>query len=156
MPVSTRGENVPKRELNVDDGLLVFETVMRVRHTEIDTSQYMTLDSLTALLTESWLRFLYAKGIKEINADYQGLIINELQLNISSRVQVREELLFEIGIEPSYDEGGYVEIKVTRRHTGEAVANAKQHFVNYDFRLNKVTALDSTIREALYPHLFKC
>ena len=74
---------MPKKELNVDDGLLVFETVMRVRHTEIDTGQYMTLESLTGLLTEAWLRFLYAKGIKEINADYQGLIIDELHLSIS-------------------------------------------------------------------------
>lgn len=144
---------MPKKELNVDDGLLVFETVMRVRHTEIDTGQYMTLESLTGLLTEAWLRFLYAKGIKEINADYQGLIIDELHLSISSRVQVREELLFEVGVEPSYDDGSHIEMKVTRMQTGETVAKARKHFVNYDFRLNKVTALDSTIKEALYPPL---
>ncbi|MEN6670967.1 thioesterase family protein [Psychrobacter sp. B38] len=146
---------MPKKEIKVDDDLLVFETVMRVRHTEIDTGQYMTIESLTALLTEAWLRFLYAKGIKEVNADYQGLIIDELQLNISSRVQVREELLFEVGVEPMYDNGGHVEIKISRLHTGDTVAKARQHFVNYDFKANKVTALDNKIKEALYPHLFK-
>lgn len=146
---------MPEKKLDVDDEFLVFETVMRVRHTEIDASQYMTLESLTALLTESWSRFLYAKGIKEINADYQGLIIDALQLHIRSRVQVREELLFEVGIKPLYDKGGHVEIKVTRMHTGEIVAYALKHFVNYDFRLNKVTALDSTIKKALYPRSCK-
>ncbi len=146
---------MPKKEIRVDDDLLVFETVMRVRHTEIDTGQYMTIESLTALLTEAWLRFLYAKGIKEVNADYQGLIIDQLQLNISSRVQVREELLFEVGIEPMYDNGGYVEIKVSRLHTGDTVAKAKQHFVNYDFKSNQMTALDTATKKILYPHLFR-
>ncbi|MGP5211503.1 thioesterase family protein [Psychrobacter alimentarius] len=144
-----------EKKLDVDDDFLAFETVMRVRHAEADANQYLTLESLTALLTESWLRFLYAKGIKEVNADYQGLIIDELQLNIRSRVKVREELLFEVGIKPSYDNGGHVEIKVTRMHTGELVAHSRQHFVNYDFRLNKVTALDSTIKRALYPRSCK-
>ena len=144
-----------EKKLDVDDEFLAFETVMRVRHAETDANQYLTLEALTALLTESWLRFLYAQGIKEVNADYQGLIIDELQLNIRSRVKVREELLFEVGIKPSYDNGGHVEIKVTRMHTGELVAHAKKHYVNYDFRLNKVTALDSTIKKALYPRLCK-
>lgn len=142
-----------KKQPNFDSGLFIFETVMRVRHTEIDTAQYMTLESMTALLTEAWLRFLYAKGIQEINADHQGLIIDEFQLKISSRVRVRDELLFEVGIDPLYDNGGNVEIKVSRMHTGETVAKARQHFVNYDFRLNKVTTLDNTIKEALYSHL---
>ena len=66
---------------------------------------------------------------------------------------MREELLFEVGVEPSYDDGSHIEIKVTRMQTGETVAKARKHFVNYDFRLNKVTALDSTIKEALYPPL---
>lgn len=144
-----------EQKLDVDDEFLAFETVMRVRHAETDANQYLTLEALTALLTESWLRFLYAQGIKEVNADYQGLIIDELQLNIRSRVKVREELLFEVGIKPSYDNGGHVEIKVTRMHTGELVAHARKHFVSYDFRLNKVTALDSTIKKALYPRLCK-
>lgn len=144
-----------EKKLDVDDEFLAFETVMRVRYAETDANQYLTLEALTALLTESWLRFLYAQGIKEVNADYQGLIIDELQLNIRSRVKVREELLFEVGIKPSYDNGGHVEIKVTRMHTGELVAHARKHFVNYDFRFNKVTALDSTIKKALYPRLCK-
>jgi hypothetical protein len=40
-------------------------------------------------------------------------------------------------------------------HTGEIVARARQHFVNYDFRLNKVTTLDNAVKQALYPQLFK-
>jgi len=146
---------VSKHELNFDNDLFVFETVMRVRHTEIDTGQYMTLESLTALLSEARLRFLYSKGIKEVNADYQGLVVDELQLHIMSRVRVREELLFEVGVEPLYDKGGNLITRVTRMYTGETVAKARQHFVNYDFRLNKTTPLDHMIKEALYPHLFK-
>lgn len=144
-----------KQELVFEDYLFVFETVMRVRHTEIDLGQHVTIESLTALLSEARLRFLHAKGIKEINSDKQGLIIDTLQLVILSRIQAREELLFEVGVEPIYDNGGNIVIKVTRMHTGETVVKARQHFRNYDFNLNKVIKLDNTTKEALYPHLFR-
>ncbi|MBH0096964.1 thioesterase [Psychrobacter sp. NZS113] len=143
-----------RKELDFDNDLFVFETVMRVRHTEVDIGQHLTLESLTALVTEARARFLYSKGIKEINADYQGLIIDELQLNIDGHVPLRDQLLFEIGVEPLYDDdGGNIVIKVTRMHTGETVAKARLHFLSYDFRLHKVTALNNTLKEALYPHL---
>ena len=128
------------QELNFDDGIFVFETVMRVRNTEIDMGQHLALQSLTALLTE---------------ADHQGLIINKLQLSIFSCVRAREELLFEVGVEPLCDNGGNIVFKAMRMHNGEIVAKARQHFVNYDFRLNKITTLDNTIKKALYPHLFE-
>lgn len=144
-----------KKELDFDNNIFVFETVMRVRHIELDMAQYLTLESLTALLCEARQRFFYSKGIKEIDADYHGLIIDELQLIIVSRIRVREELLFEVGVEPIYDNGGNIVIKVTRMHTGETVAKARQHFVNYDFRLNKSIALDKTMKEALYPNLYR-
>lgn len=99
--------------------------------------------------------FFYSKGIKEIDADYHGLIIDELQLSIVSRIRAREELLFEVGVEPLYDNGGTIVIKITRMHNGETVAKARQHFVNYDFRLNKSIALDKIMKEALYPHLYR-
>ena len=123
-----------KQELDFDNDIFVFETVMRVRHIELDMAQYLTLESLTALLCEARQRFFYSRGIKEINANYHGLIIDELQLSIVSRVQAREELLFEVGVEPLYDNGGTIVIKTTRMNTGEIVAKARQHFVNYDFK----------------------
>lgn len=144
-----------EQALAFEDDLFVFETVMRVRHTEIDLGQHMAVESLTALLSEARLRFLQAKGIKDINSEQQGLIIDQLQLDIMSRIRVREELLFEVGVEPIYDNGGHIVIKVTRMHTGEIMAQSRQHFVNYDFSLNKVVKLDKTTKEALYPHLFR-
>jgi len=146
---------VSEQALAFEDDLFVFETVMRVRHTEIDLGQHMAVESLTALLSEARLRFLQAKGIKDINSEQQGLIIDQLQLDIMSRIRVREELLFEVGVEPIYDNGGHIVIKVTRMHTGEIMAQSRQHFVNYDFSLNKVVKLDKTTKEALYPHLFR-
>lgn len=143
-----------KPELVFEDDIFVFETVMRVRHTEIDAGQCLTLESFTALLSEARLRFLHARGIKEINSDNQGLIVDSLQLDMTARVRVREELLFEVGVEPIYDNGGTIVTKVSRMQTGEVVAKACQHFVHYDFRLNKACTLDNTIKEALYPHLF--
>lgn len=144
-----------KKELDFNNDIFVFETVMRVRHIELDMAQYLTLESLTALLCEARQRFFYSRGIKEINADYHGLIIDELQLSIVSRVKAREELLFEVGVEPLYDNGGTIVIKTTRMNTGEIVAKARQHFVNYDLQLNQPIALDKTMKEALYPYLYR-
>ncbi len=140
------------QELDFDDSLFVFETVMRVRHTEIDRSQHISFEALTALLCEARYRFLHAKGIQEINADHRGLIIDGIQLTTNSRVRAREELLFEVGVEPLYDNGGHMIIKISRMHGGEVVAKARIHFISYDFRLNKPAALDKETKAALYPH----
>ncbi|WP_201555651.1 acyl-CoA thioesterase [Psychrobacter sp. 72-O-c] len=140
------------RELTFVDGVFVFETVMRVRNAEIDAGQYLRLESLTALLAEARERFLYSRGVKEINADYQGLVVDHLQLSVNSRVRAREELFFEVGIERLSNDSGDIAIKITRMYDGSLVAKARQRFINYDFRLNKVVAFNNTIRTALDPH----
>ncbi|TXD96156.1 thioesterase [Psychrobacter frigidicola] len=142
------------QELIFDDEVFVFETVMRVRSTEIDGGQYLTLESLTTLLAEARARFLYSKGIQEINADHQGIMVNNLHLKVMSRVRAREELLFEVGVEQLSENGGEMAIKVTRMHDGSLVALARQHFVSYDYRLDKITTLTSMIQEVLSPPPF--
>lgn len=132
-----------------DNEIFIFETVMRVRNTEVNVGQHLTLEALTALLSETRARFLYAKGIKEINANYQGLIVNDFQLSIFNLVRAREELLFEVGVSAISNEGGDLTIRVTRMHDGSVVAKAKQHFVNYDYRLHKITMLSNSTKKAL-------
>lgn len=139
------------QDLTFDKEIFVFETVMRVRNTEIDMGQHLTLESFTSLLSEARQRFLYSRSIKEINADYQGLIVDNLQLSFISRVRAREELLFEVGIERLFDDSGYLIIKSTRTSDGSLVAKARLHFINFDFRTNKVTVFNSIIKAALEP-----
>lgn len=143
------------QELTFDDGVFVFETVMRVRNAEIDASQYLTLESMTALLAEARARFLYSKGIQKMNADHQGLMVDYLQLTIISQVRDREELLFEVGVEQLSDDDGLLAVKVTRMHDGSLVAKARKHFVNYDYRLNTISTITSSIQEALSPQPFE-
>ena len=142
------------KDLDFEDTLFVFETVMRVRSTETDVGQHLTLESLTALLSETRVRFLYSKGIEDINADHKGLIINDLQLSIYSVVRAREALLFEVGVSSLSNDGGHFTTKVTRMYDGSIVAIAQQHFVNYDYRLKKSTILNLATRDALNPQLF--
>ncbi|MDO5768926.1 MAG: thioesterase [Psychrobacter sp.] len=137
------------QEIVFDDGVFVFETVMRVRNTEIDVGQYMTIEAMTSIISEVRARFFYSKGIKEINADYQGLIVDDLRLNMLSRVRAREELLFEVGVSEMSDQDGIIAVKATRMFDGSMVAKATMHFVNYDYRLNKVIALHPSSKQAL-------
>ena len=137
------------QELKFDDKVFVFETVMRVRNTEIDVGQYLTLESLITLLAEARARFLYSKGINEINSEYQGLIVNDLQLNVISRVRAREALLFEVGIEQIAEKSGKMAIKVTRMYDGSLVAKARKGFIQYDYRSNKAISFNSDVKRAL-------
>lgn len=139
--------------LDLDEQIFVFETVMRVRNTEVDIGQHLTLEALTALISETRVRFLYSKGIKETDADYQGLIVDDLQLNIVSLVRAREELLFEMGVSLLTGDGGNITTKVTRMYDGSTIAIAQQHFVNYDYRFNKVTTINNSIKQALNQQL---
>lgn len=141
-------------KLEFDDSVFVFETVMRVRCTETDAGQYLTLEALTALLSETRARFLYSKGIEGINADYQGLIVDDLQLSVFSLVRAREELLFEVGVSLLSSDGGDLTIKVTRMYDNSVVATARQHFINYDYRLKKVTTITLATKQALNQQLF--
>lgn len=138
-----------KQELTFDDGIFIFETVMRVRNAETGIGQQLTLESLTALLTEAQTRFLHSKDIEEIDTEYRGLIFNSMQLNIVSHVCAREELLFELGIEKVLDEGGDMVIKVSRMYDGSLVAKARKHFIHYDYRSNQTIPLNSSVKEAL-------
>lgn len=143
------------QDLTFDSRVFVFETVMRVRNTEIDSTQYVTLEALTAQLSEARARFLYSKGIKEMNAEYQGLLTDNLQLSVNGRVRAREELLFEVGVESLDDNGGQIAIKVTRMYDGSLVAQARMHFINYDYRLNRTVSMNELIKEALEPQPFE-
>lgn len=135
--------------LSFDEGVFVFETVMRVRNTEIDIGEQMSLEAMTATLSEVRARFFYAKGIKEINADYQGLIVDGLTLNMLSRIRAREEILFEVGVSELTDNDGMLAFKATRMFDGSIVAKALMHFVNYDYRLHKIIPLGSMTKLAL-------
>ncbi len=139
----------PDREIVFDDTVFVFETVMRVRNNETGVGDYLTLQSLAQLLSEAQDRFLYAKGLKQIQADYQGLIVNDVHLHIVSMVRARVELLFEVGIKQLLDDGCDINIKVTRKDDGSVVAKSIQHVVNYDYRLHKITAFNNSIKRAL-------
>lgn len=142
-------------EITFDEGVFVFETVIRVRTTEVNTAQHLTLASLTLLLAEAQERFLYSKGIKEIISAHQDILYDNLLLNFNNRVRAREELLFEVGVEVVSDDGGYIALKVTRLYDGSSVATARQHFIIYDFHTEKTIKLDETIKEALKPKPFE-
>ncbi len=137
------------RDNEFDDANFVFETVMRVRNTEIGIGQHLTIEAMVSLLTEARARFLYSKGIKEINVDYQGLIITNVATNFSSRVRAREELLFEVGVQNLTATGGDFIFKISRMFDSSVVAHAVMGFVAYDYRLNKEILLNETLRDLL-------
>lgn len=127
----------------------IFETVMRIRHTEIDSGDNLTMESLVALLTESRARFLHAKGLSDVNVGSQGLIITDIATSFLNRAKVREALLFEVGVQNIHTNGGDFIFKVSRMNDMFVIANAQMSFVMYDFLSNKVIALTPQLRQTL-------
>lgn len=142
-------------EITFDEGVFVFETVMRVRTTEVNMAQHLTLASLTVLIAEAQERFLYSKGIKEVVSDYQDFCVDHSSLDYSSRVRAREELLFEVGVSEVTEDAGNIVFKVTRMYDGSLVAKARQHFILYDSRTEKPAKIAEIIRESLKPQPFE-
>lgn len=143
------------KDITLNDKVFVFETVMRIRNTEVDIGQYLSFEAFSGLLTEAKARFFYSKGIKEVNNDYQGLIVNNVLINVVSRVRAREELLFEVGVDNLTDDDGDMFFKVTRMYDGSLVAKAVINFVNYDYRLNQIIPLNAQLKEALFQRPFE-
>lgn len=139
-----RVKAIPMDEVN-----FVFETVIRVRSSEVGVGQHMTIEALIALLSETRARFLYSKDIKEIAADYTGLVIDDVSAQFVSRVRAREELLFEVGVYGLHDSGGDFVFKVSRMFDGSAVAQAAMGFVAYDYRTQQPTKLSPELVEVL-------
>lgn len=135
-------------------GGFVFETVMRVRHTEIGIGQHLTIDAMVALLAEARARFLFSRGVKEINNEYQGFIITDVATRFLSRAKAREELLFEVGVQNLHENGGDFIFKVSRMYDNSDVAHAVMGFVAYDYRLNKEVPLSGALREAVETKAF--
>ncbi|WP_435979356.1 thioesterase [Psychrobacter sp. DM4] len=142
------------QSLVLDDRVFVFETLLHVRAIEVNINQYLTLESLSALLVEAREQFLHFKGVKDISGAHQGLVVDKLQVHIISRARVREALLFEVGIEQVEDNGGSIAIRVVRMSDNSLIAKSRQHFVNYDYRLQKITTIDETLKQLLTPKPF--
>ena len=140
---------LPTVNHDIEKANFVFETVMRVRNTEMGLGQHLTIESLVSLLTESRFRFLYSKGIKEVNAEYQGLVIDYMTTQVVDRVRAREELLFEVCVQNLTDQGGEFVFKVSRMFDASVVAYAVMGFVAYDYRQGKPIALSAALKEVL-------
>lgn len=135
--------------IGVEDTVFVFETAMRVRNTEVGIGQQLTIEALVALLTEVRVRFLHAKGVTEVDANYHGLMITDVATRIYSRARVREGLLFEIGVKNLTDLDGEFIFKVTRLSDGSQVASAHMGFVGYDYRSSLEVPFSTTLYDAL-------
>ena len=136
----------------MEERILIFETVMRVRSTETEFGQNMTIQALSANSIEAMKRFFYSRGIKDINTNYQGLIVNNITVSSISFARAREELLYEVGINDLTTDGGNIMIKISRMLDYSVVAKANIHFVNYDYHLNQVISLTQPLIHALAPN----
>lgn len=135
--------------IDIEPNAFVFETLMRVRHNEIDSGQHLTIEALVNLFSESRARFLFARGIAPINEQSQGIIIIDMITNLLNRARVREELLFEVGVQNLHTNGGEFVFQVSTMNDRLLVANAIMSFVMYDFSQNKVVALPASLKQIL-------
>lgn len=138
-------------QLSFPENVYIFETVMRVRSTEIDIGQQLRSEALVAMFSEARARFLYAQGLKEIDSNYLGILITDLATQYQSRARAREELLFEVGVTDLNQYGGDIVIKVTRMYDQSPIALGKFGFVCFNYITNSVTKLTNEMKEIFTP-----
>ncbi len=137
------------QEVVVEESEFVFETVMRVRNTEVGVGQYLTIDSLTSILTEAQSRFFYSKGIEDMNDDSQGLIITDMAINFPEMVSAKEELLIEVGVPKINKKQATMKFRVNHMHNMTIIAKACMTLVNFDYQKNKVVSMSAYMLEHL-------
>lgn len=129
--------------------MLVFETLMPVRHNEIDIGQHLTIEALVALLSETRSQFLFARDITPIDENSQGIIIIDMMTNLLNRARVTEQLLFEVGVQNLHTNGSEFVFQVSTMVDRLLVANAVMSFVMFDFTYNTVVALPPTLKQTM-------
>lgn len=137
------------QEVIVKDSEFVFETVMRVRNTEVGVGQYLTIDSLTAILTEAKSRFFSSKGLEDINEESQGLIITNMAINFPEMVRPKEDLLIEVGVPKINKKQATMKFRVSHMQNMTIIAKACMTLVNFDFQKNKAVAMSAYMLEHL-------
>ncbi len=137
------------QEVVVEESEFVFETVMRVRNTEVGVGQYLTIDSLTSILTEAKSRFFYSKGIEDMNEDSQGLIVTDVVINFPEMVSAKEELLIEVGVPKINKKQAIMKFRVNHMHNMTIIAKACMTLVNFDFNKDKVVPMSAYMLEHL-------
>lgn len=146
---------MPVQKISIDESEFVFETVMRVRSTEVDFGQHLTIESLSLILAEARARFFYTKEIKAVNSDYQGLVVTDVAINFPSVVLTREELLIEMGISSLTEMKATMHFKVSRMHDGSVVAKASASLCNFDYRNNRMVKMSPQMKQALEQQPFE-
>lgn len=139
-------------ELNFDETVFIFETVMRIRSTEMGIGQQLRAESMIELFSEARARFLYAKNLREIDSNYFGILITDVCTQYLSRVHAREELLFEVGLADMNPYGGDFVIRASRMYDGSVVALGKFGFVYYNYLTGSVAELDKQLKQLFSNH----
>lgn len=140
-----------KLELDIPEHIYSFETIMRVRSTEIDMGQQLRSESLSAMFSEARSRYLYANGIREIDIEYMGILVTDSAIQFLSRARAREELLFEVGVYDRNKYGGDMAIRVTRMNDSSLISKGKFGFVCYNYIENRIMPLTDKMTE-LFAH----
>ncbi len=137
------------QEVVVKESEFVFETVMRVRNTEVGVGQYLTLDSLTSILTEAKSRFFSSKGIEDMDEESQGLIITDIAINFLEMVRAKEDLLIEVGVPKINKKQAMMKFRVNHMHNMTIIAKASMTLVNFDFNKDKIVPMTAYMFEHL-------
>ncbi len=137
------------QEVVVEESEFVFETVMRVRNTEVGVGQYLTIDALTSILTEAKSRFFSSKGIEDMDDNSQGLIITDMAINFPEMVKAKEDLLIEVGVPKINKKQAIMKFRVNHMHKMIIIAKACMTLVNFDFNKDKVVPMSAYMLEHL-------
>lgn len=128
-----------------DNTNFTFETLMRVRQSETNIHQVLTIEGLMGLVAEAQSRFLYAKGIPASD----NLIVTQVRTQVIELLKIRESVLIEIGVNNLSEGGGDFVFRIRRMSDQAVAACAILGFIPYDYTRQTKATLSEAVRQLL-------
>ncbi|HEY8398032.1 MAG TPA: thioesterase family protein [Flavihumibacter sp.] len=125
----------------------VFETIIRIRITDINYGGHMGNDALLSILHEARLQFLQHAGYSEMNVEGVGLIMSDVAIEFRQEAYFGDELLIKM-VANDFSRVGFdifYQVEKTGSEKNAVVAFAKTGMVCFDYNTRKVAPLPAAV-----------
>ena len=131
---------------------LPFETLLKVRITDLNYSGHLGNDKVLSLMHEARAEYLRSLDLEELNLDGTGtigIIMTDVVINFKAEGFFGDEIIAEVGagdFEGSFFDFFY---RFTNRKTGKVMVLAKTNSASFDYSQKKVVAIPNSALKKL-------
>ncbi len=146
VPTNICETTMARLKLDFPEDQYYYSTQLTVRVTDINGANHLGNDSMISMISEARARFLFEFGVRETEANTEGIIVTDLATTYKAEAHARDQLLFEVGVMDFNKYGGDITFRVTRPRDKALVAMAKSGFVFFNYQSTQVVPMPEEFR----------